>query len=163
MPRLSIARSVRLAVLGLTLALTAVAGVGVAKLYDARQRYEDRLAQAYGLQASAGKLLAAGVVEEATLRTARGRTGRIDRARAAAAFAVAAAQARRLAAGDPASERDVSAAIAAQAQLRRHPASLGAPLAARAPVAALAARQRIRVDEARATARRRTRHAPEAA
>src|SRR5437763_1268780 len=81
MPRLSIARSVRLAVLGLTLALTAVAGVGVAKLYDARQRYEDRLAQAYGLQASAGKLLAAGVVEEATLRTARGRTGRIDRAR----------------------------------------------------------------------------------
>jgi signal transduction histidine kinase/DNA-binding response OmpR family regulator/HAMP domain-containing protein len=162
MPRLSIARSVRLAVLGLTLALTAVAGVGVAKLYDARQRYEDRLAQAYGLQASAGKLLAAGVVEEATLRTARGRTGRTDRARAAAAFAAAVAQARGLATGDPPSERDVSAAIAAQARLRRHPASLGAPLAARAPVAALAARQRVRVDEARATARRRTRHALEA-
>ena len=42
MQRLSIARSLRLALLALTLALAVVAALGIASLYDARQRYEDR-------------------------------------------------------------------------------------------------------------------------
>jgi hypothetical protein len=43
MPRLSIARSLRPALVGLTLALAAVAAVGVADLYNVRQRYENVL------------------------------------------------------------------------------------------------------------------------
>src|SRR5213080_1667188 len=80
--RLSIARSFRLALLGLTLTLAVLAGAGVARLYDARQRYEDRLGEAYALEASAGGLLAAAVVEEATLRTAQGANGAPARRRA---------------------------------------------------------------------------------
>ena len=52
--RLSIARSMRVALLGLALVLAVVAGLGVAGLYSARQDYEDRLANGYGLQASGG-------------------------------------------------------------------------------------------------------------
>src|SRR3954468_23734847 len=69
--RLSIARSVQLALLGLTIALTAIAGFGVATLYSSRQHYEDQLAHAYEVKAASGKLLAASVVEEATLRAPR--------------------------------------------------------------------------------------------
>ena len=43
MQRLSIARSLRLALVGLTVALALVAALGIASLYNARQRYEDRL------------------------------------------------------------------------------------------------------------------------
>src|SRR3954462_15364147 len=68
--RLSIARSVQLALLGLTIALTAIAGFGVGALYSSRQHYEDQLARAFEVKAAAGKLLAASVVEEATLRAA---------------------------------------------------------------------------------------------
>jgi len=46
--RLSIARSLRVALLGLALVLAVIAGLGVAGLYSARQHYEDRLAAAYG-------------------------------------------------------------------------------------------------------------------
>src|SRR6059058_1199946 len=88
--RLSIARSLRVALLGLALVLAVVAGLGVARLYSTRQHYEDRLANAYGLQASAGRLLAAGVVAEATRATAQA-------PRAQRAFETELAQARRLA------------------------------------------------------------------
>ncbi len=54
MQRLSIARSLRLALLGLTLILAVVAALGVSSLYDARQRYEDTLAQSSAL-ATAGR------------------------------------------------------------------------------------------------------------
>ena len=43
MPRLSISRTLRLALIGLTLALAVVAAVGVSSLYRARQHYEDSL------------------------------------------------------------------------------------------------------------------------
>ena len=43
MQRLPIARSFRLALVGLTVVLAVIAGFGVASLYNSRQRYEDRL------------------------------------------------------------------------------------------------------------------------
>jgi signal transduction histidine kinase/DNA-binding NarL/FixJ family response regulator len=159
MRRLSIARSVRVALLGLTLALTLLAGIGVASLYSTRQHYEDRVAADYALEADAAKLLAAGVVEEATLRTAQGPGAAAQRRRARLAYDQTAAQARAQAAGDPASERLVAAAVAEQAALRRAGAPLGAALAARSPVAALAARQAVRRAQARASARSDSRRA----
>src|SRR4051794_41919455 len=73
-PRLTLARSFRLALLGLTVTLAVLAAVGVAQLYQARQRYEDRTAEAYAVEAAAGNPLAAGAVEGAAIRTASGPT-----------------------------------------------------------------------------------------
>ena len=137
MGRLSIARSLRVALLGLALVLAVVAGLGVAGLYAARQRYEDRLATAYALQASAGKLLAASVVADAARATA-------SAAQARQAFARELAQARGLARGDAPSTRLVERAAAGGT-------------AARGAVAALSARQAQRIGGARATARHDTR------
>src|SRR5260370_723464 len=135
--RLSIGRSIRLALLGATLALTALAAVGLAELYSARQTYEDRLANAYALDAAGGRLLAASVVEEATLQIARGPSRASRRRRAAQAFAFPAGHAARLAASDPTSAQLVAAAVPAAAALRtRHPRPGAAP-AARAPIAPL--------------------------
>src|SRR4051794_41843678 len=75
-PRLTLARSFRLALLGLTVTLAVLAAVGVAQLYQARQHYEDRTAQAYAVEAAAGNLLAAGGVEEGTPRTPGGAAAR---------------------------------------------------------------------------------------
>ncbi|WP_158276603.1 hypothetical protein [Paraconexibacter algicola] len=102
MRRLSIARSLQLALLGLTVALTAIAALGVGALYQSRQDYEDRLAEGLQLQASAGRLLAAGVVEEATLRLRRGPDGLTERRRARAAYRAANREALALAQGDAA-------------------------------------------------------------
>src|SRR3954468_17878853 len=150
MRRLSLARSFRLALLGLTLTLAVLAGPGVPRLYDARQRYEDRLGEAYALEASAGGLLAAGVVEEATIRTTRGRPGAPRaRARARLAFDRAAAQTARLSAGDAQSTRLVNRAVAAQAALRRGSHAASGALAARQAIAALSDRQRAPREPAR--------------
>src|SRR5215212_5789423 len=98
MRRLAIARSLLLALFGLTLALGVVAALEVATLYDARQDYEDDLARSYAGEASAATLLAAGVVEETVLRSSTGTAA--SRARAAAAFAGAADAAAGAAKGD---------------------------------------------------------------
>jgi len=99
--RASIARSLRVALLGLALVLAVIAGLGVAGLYSARQNYEDKLANAYSLQASAGRLLAAGVVAEASkARQAR------------QAFDAEVTHARTLARGDARSEALVQRASA---------------------------------------------------
>ncbi len=45
MQRLSIARSLRLALIGLTVVLAVIAALGVASLYASRQHYEDTLAR----------------------------------------------------------------------------------------------------------------------
>jgi signal transduction histidine kinase/CheY-like chemotaxis protein len=158
--RLSLARSFRLALLGLTLTLAVLAGAGVARLYDARQRYEDHLGEAYALEASAGGLLAAGVVEEATIRTTRGRPGAARaRARARTAFDRAAAQTARLAAGDTQSTALVRRAIAAQRALRAGASATNGALAARRAISALVDRQRVRRDQARKVASDATRTA----
>ena len=149
MSRLTLARSFRLALLGLTITLAVLAAVGVAQLYQTRQHYEDRTAQAYAVEAAAGNLLAAGVVEEATIRTASGPDTAAERRRARLAFGRAAAQAKRLSAGDAPSERLVAQVVAAQRQVRRRGAGATGPLAARQAVARLVERQRVRRDDAR--------------
>ena len=149
MARLTLARSLRLALLGLTVALAAVAAGGVAALYANRQTYEDRLAAAYQLQAAASRLLAAGVVEEATLRTATGPENAAKRAAAKRAFDLTLADTRRLAAADPPSAAYAAAAAREEREVRAHPRALGAPLRGRASIIALAARQRVRIAAAR--------------
>jgi signal transduction histidine kinase/DNA-binding response OmpR family regulator len=117
MRRLSIARSLLLALLGLTLALAVVAALEVATLYDARQDYEEDLARSYAGEAGAATLLAAGVVEETVLRSSTATAA--SRTRAAAAFERAAEAARGAAQGDRASERLVQQAVSAQERVRR--------------------------------------------
>lgn len=156
--QLSIGRSFRLALVGLALVLTALAGLGVAQLYDARRDLEEELRSAYRLEAAAGRLLAAGIVEEATMRTA----SRRDRARAAAdarrEYADASAEARALAAEDAASARLVEQAIAAQDWLRAGGGHRGT-FASRPIVARLVARQEERRRDAEADAAHDTRRA----
>ena len=160
MRRLSIAASVQGALLGLTLVLAAVAALGVASLYGSRQDYEDRLSDALQLQSSASRVLAAGVVEEATLRLARtGAAGREQRRRARAAYQGTLDAARTLASADDESAALVRRAELSQAQVRRAPGGRSAPLAAREPLVLLFARQDARIATARATARRASRRA----
>jgi hypothetical protein len=151
--RLSIARSVQLALLGLTIALTAIAGFGVGALYSSRQHYEDQLAHAFEVKASAGKLLAASVVEEATLRAPRADRTATSDARAKTAYLQSLQDTRRRAADDPRSVALVEQAGAAQARLRRPSAPAGAALAARAPISALSRRQDERLAKADDAAR----------
>src|SRR4051794_3639570 len=127
----------RVALLGLALVLSIVAGLGVAGLYSARQDYEDRLADGYALQASAGRLLAAAVVAEASKATPQAEQAR-------RAFAAELAHARTLARGDTRSEQLVARAAAGGT-------------AARSAAAALSARQTRRLADARRTARHDTR------
>ncbi len=56
MQRLSIARLLRLALIGLTLILAAIAAVGVASLYSSRQTYENTLVNSSQLASSAAYL-----------------------------------------------------------------------------------------------------------
>lgn len=149
MARLTLARSLRLALLGLTVALAALAAGGVAYLYETRQTYEDRLADAYELRTAASRLLAAGVVEEATLRTGGGPSALRRRRAARRAFVLTLTDARPLAQGDRASVAALEAAARSQAALRAEPRGAGAPLAARESLARLAGRQSARIDEAR--------------
>ena len=150
MRRLSIARSLQLALLGLTILLTAIAGFGVAALYNSRQDYEDKLADALEMETAAARLLAAGVVEEATLRTATGSAGATARQRARSAFEAALESARAQADDDPPSRRLIDRAEAAQDALRQAEAApTASALRARQPVADLQDRQRARIEVAR--------------
>ncbi|HEY6762539.1 MAG TPA: ATP-binding protein [Baekduia sp.] len=154
MRRLSIARSVQLALLGLTIALTAIAGFGVGALYSSRQHYEDQLARAFEVKAAGKNLLAASVVEEATLRAAGGSSSDTRaEARAKAAYLQALADTRRRASDDPLSLRLVNQAGAAQAKLRAPDAPASAALAARAPINTLVRRQDQRLNKADDAAR----------
>jgi signal transduction histidine kinase len=143
MHRLSIARSLRFALLGLTLVLALVAVLGVSSLYSARQRYEDKLARASELSSAAAGLPAAWLDVSTS-------------------YGEAAAVARRLAVGDPAStqliDREIAAETAARALVsngRLTQASRpGGPLEhARIIAAQVQARQLARQVAARAKAR----------
>jgi signal transduction histidine kinase/DNA-binding response OmpR family regulator len=151
--RLSIARSVQLALLGLTIALTAIAGFGVGALYSSRQHYEDQLARAFEVKAAAGKLLAASVVEEATLRAGTGSEDAVAERRAKASYEQALDDVRRRATDDDESMRDVDDAGRAQARLREPDAPASAALAARRPITALSRRQDVRLAQADDAAR----------
>jgi len=162
MQRLSIARSLRLTLIALTLALAALAAVGVASLYQARQSYENTLASSSALASAGANLLAAGAVEEEALRAARGAAGDAARRQAAADYRVAARTAAGLASVDAVSASLVAEQVTAEHQARRLAASGGlaaaaAPngplLQARVLASALQARQQTRQASARSVAR----------
>ena len=159
MRKLSIGLAVRVGLLGVTLLLGAVAAFAVAGIFDERQDYEDKLADSYELQVSAGRLLTAGVLESAVLTRT---DARAERARQLAqeAFEEEARTAARLARADPESAQIVRRRIAAQQRARRAarsaerqpnaPDPLGsALLTARELSRDLSARQRERRAEAR--------------
>ncbi|HTU84476.1 MAG TPA: ATP-binding protein [Solirubrobacteraceae bacterium] len=166
MQRLSIARSLRLALVAMTLALAIVAALGIASLYNARQTYENRLINTSSLATAGANLAAAGIAEEEVLRDARGPGAPAARRQAAAQYDAAAATAASLARGDPVSERLVGEQIAAT-QTARDLASTGqldtalnGPLArARALATQLQARQAARQATARSEARADSRRA----
>ena len=69
--RRSLARSLTIALVGLTLVLALAAAAGIGGIYSARQDYEDALARTYSLEAASSALFSAGVVEQAALQTTR--------------------------------------------------------------------------------------------
>ncbi len=160
MQHLPIARSLRLALMGLTLGLALIAAIGVSSLYRARQRDEDRVAQSAALATAAANLLAAGISNAAVTAELHGPATGALRAGASADFAAAAATARRLATGDPASATLVARQIAAlrsgSGQATGGPGAVAAIarplLEARGLDAAIQARASARQRTARATA-----------
>ena len=70
--RLSIARSLGIALTALTVVLAVVAGMGVSRLYKARQHYETTLAQTSNVQIAVANLTSAGISEAEVLRDAAG-------------------------------------------------------------------------------------------
>ncbi|MGI8429050.1 MAG: ATP-binding protein [Solirubrobacteraceae bacterium] len=119
MKRLSIARSLRLALIGLTLVLAVVAALGVSSLYNARQQYENTLAQSSSLATASANLVSDAIAEEEVLRDVSGPRASQARIEASSAFGAAAETALALARADPLSARLVRAQIAAQARARR--------------------------------------------
>ncbi|HEY4824985.1 MAG TPA: ATP-binding protein [Solirubrobacteraceae bacterium] len=166
MQRLSIARSLRLALVTLTLALAIVAALGIASLYNARQTYENRLLDTSSLSTAGANLASAGIAEEEVLRDAQGADAAAARAQVAAAYAGAAATASSLARGDPISRRLVSQQIAAELDARtlattgQLDTAVNGPLArARTLATQLQARQAARQASARSEARSASRRA----
>jgi signal transduction histidine kinase/HAMP domain-containing protein len=106
----SIVRTLRAALLGLTVVLAVIGAVGIAALYGARQQYEDELVAASALEVASASLLAATVALEANLARPRTWTAARFVARAARGFERSVEQVRRLAAADGAS-RALAAAI----------------------------------------------------
>jgi signal transduction histidine kinase/HAMP domain-containing protein/ActR/RegA family two-component response regulator len=149
MQRFSIARSLRLALIGLTLVLALVAALGVASLYSTRQHYEDALTQSSALSVAAAGLPAAW----------------LD---APSAYGAAVQNARRLAASDRQSAQLVTSEVAAVNRARTLVTSgrltdavrPGGPLAqARLLSARVGARQQTRQTAARSNARSDSRRA----
>lgn len=167
----SIARGVRVALVGLTVTLLAVVALGIAGLYGARTAYEEALVSTYELETAAGELRAAGVVEQAAIVTAPvGSSPAVSRARRV--FERQAQMVRGLAADDPESLRLVTERRALQDRVRDLGPADGAAAAtvrqqlrssvaseARALTDALIERQVERRAEARAEATATTRAA----
>jgi signal transduction histidine kinase/DNA-binding response OmpR family regulator len=153
MRRLSIARLLLLALVGMTVSLAVLAALEVAALYDARQDYEDVLARSYSGEVAAANLLTASVVEESIAE----RGPKSARQRAAAAFDRAATAAREAAEDDGGESLTlIETAVAAEARLR---AAGTSPTAGREALAAFARRQGDRRARARDRASDRTHRA----
>ena len=148
MARLSIARSLRLALVCLTVALAVVAALGIASLYRARQRYENALVHSSSLATAAANLQTAAIAEQEVRRDVHGPGAATARAQAAAGYRAAAASAASLARGDAESGRLLRAQLAA-----------GAAVGAGGFAAALETRQLARQAAARSRARSDTRTA----
>ena len=157
MGRFSIARSLRLALIGLAIALASVAAAGIASLYSARQSYENVLARSSDLGTAVANLTSAGVVQVEIAHDATGPLAPAARRQAAQAFQRAAAAATALARPDSISARLLAHQISlqklavAQAQRGRLKSASagGGTLATAATVAdQLQVRQRVRQNEA---------------
>jgi signal transduction histidine kinase/DNA-binding response OmpR family regulator/HAMP domain-containing protein len=148
MQRLSIARSLRLALTGLTVVLAVIAALGVASLYHARQDYERTLSRSSDLSSAAAELATASIVGQEVTRYGRGPDAARARGQARAEYLASAARARALAADDPASQRLLNAMVADG----YNPATLRG-------ATALQARQDARQRQARATAQSRSHRA----
>ncbi len=168
MQRLSIARSLRLALVGLTLVLALVAALGVSSLYRARQRYENALVHSSQLATAAANLTSASIAEAEVWRDLSGPGSTRIRGQVLAAYAATASEALALARADSVSLGLARAELATQAAARRLAARSG-PSGARAEQAQLAAgrgladqlqaRQRTRQERARGAARSDSRRA----
>ena len=167
--RRSIARTLQVALLGLTIVLAVIGAIGIAALYDSRQDYEDRLAATSQLEVAAANLLTAAVALEANRARTRSRQTATFVARAAAELGANAERVALLAREDGAS-RALSARISPAAEaaevLAESPArdaarerAARALPAVRSAVRALGARQVVRRDDARSEAARRSRSA----
>ncbi len=148
MQRLSIARSLRLALVGLTVILAVVAALGVSSLYSARQRYENTLLQSSTLATAAANVLSSEIARQAVSVLDRGRAGAAARRAAADAYAGASASLIQLAQADAAS-RMLASELTSTKSLS----------SARALTAALQARQQARQSSARRGARSDSRRA----
>ncbi|HEV7882459.1 MAG TPA: ATP-binding protein [Solirubrobacteraceae bacterium] len=165
----SIARTLRIALLGLTIVLAIIGAVGIAALYDARQQYEDQLSEASSLEVASANLLAATVALEANLTRPRSRTSAGFVARAAGGLQRTAALVSRLAAKDGPSTNlaaPIAPALRDARALAAHPTdgatrarARGDLGAVRRAVALLAERQRGRRQAARDRAASRSRTA----
>jgi signal transduction histidine kinase/CheY-like chemotaxis protein/HAMP domain-containing protein len=167
--RRSIARTLRVGLLGLTIGLAVIGAIGIGALYEARQRYEDRLFETAALEVAAANLLSAAVALEANLARPRTPATTPFVVRAAGDLDESGGRVRVLARADPPSRalsRRVSGARYATRELALHPGqdAVRARTASRLPAVRratrrLALRQTVRRGAARAEARRRTRSA----
>jgi signal transduction histidine kinase/HAMP domain-containing protein len=167
--RRSIARTLRIALLGLTIALAVIGAIGIAALYNARQDYENSLSSTAALEVAAVNLGSAAIALEANLTRPKSAQTTPFVARAARALDRDAARVQELAGGD-AKSRALAAALApaqrASRVLARLPerGSTRRKTARRLPavrgaVQQLVPRQQVLRKEARADAARRTRSA----
>lgn len=160
--RQSIARTLQLALLGLTVALAVIGAIGISALYDARQQYEDRLAASWSLEIAATNLLTATVALESNLARSPSRAAGRFVASAARAFDTSAERVLRLAAADARSSRLAAAVLPARRDaqaLVEHPTAAAARRrmasdlpAVRDTIGQLIARQPARRAESRANA-----------
>jgi signal transduction histidine kinase len=157
MGRFSIARSLRLALVGLAIALASVAAAGIASLYSARQRYENVLARSSDLGTAVANLTSAGVVQVEIAHDATGPKAPAARRQAAAAFQSSARAAMALASADSVSAKLLTHQIALQrlavaqarsGRLKSASAGNGTLSSAAAVADQLQARQRARQQEA---------------
>ncbi|HWC26577.1 MAG TPA: ATP-binding protein [Solirubrobacteraceae bacterium] len=167
--RRSIASTLQLALLGLTVALAVIGAIGIAALYGARQTYEDELAATAALEVSAANLLASTVALQANLARPRSRRAARFVRSAARSFTRSANRVVRRA-GDDAATRALAARLApargdARA-LAEHPTVASTRASAqrnlrtvRRLVPQIARRQRARRREAREAAASRSRTA----
>jgi signal transduction histidine kinase/CheY-like chemotaxis protein len=117
--RLSIARSLGLALIALTVALAIVAATGVASLYRARQHFERTLTQTSAASTAVANLTSLGIAEAEVLRDSSGPGAPAARAAAERNFNREATFATSLTRSDPISARLLAEQIAQQSQARR--------------------------------------------
>jgi signal transduction histidine kinase len=120
----SIARTLRLALIGLTLGLAAIGAIGLAALYNARQDYEDLLSSTSQVEVAAASALTATVALQANLSRPRSHSAATFVARAAGELDGAAARVLRLSQADVASHiqaRRIGPARRAARALAAHP------------------------------------------